>query len=310
METTTTIRSLHARGALRARFVFWAVPSSLLIASVGRTAIAAQPAVPTPAASAPAAPAPSAVPAPAPPVTGAPASAAPAPNAAQPLPAEPSAPVATPVPSAAASGNTAIPADATTQQPVTRAKHDEYDGPPLLLGDKKKKLTLGGYGGPTIAYTHMLRRDGVLIGGEGAVLIDHRLSFGGAGYVFSRTPDGPAAADGTAREFFTGYGGFLIRYAVYSQIPVYASFGTLIGGGALTLAPRHQDDDDTSDDHVQTRGFFVLQPDVSLHVNATRWLRFGLTFGYRIATAVDHFAYQSNEMSGPIVGGNFQGGWF
>jgi hypothetical protein len=181
----------------------------------------------------------------------------------------------------------------------------------LLLGDGKKKVKVGGYGGPIVAYSRMLGRDGVLVGGEGAVLIDHRLSFGGAGYVFSRSPDGPPAPDGTPREFFTGYGGVLIRYAVYSDLPIYASFGTLVGGGAIALAPRHDDDEDEDDnDNVETRGFFVLQPDVSLHANATRWLRFGLIFGYRIATAVDHFDYHGSDMSGPVVGGSVQAGWF
>jgi len=64
------------------------------------------------------------------------------------------------------------------------------------------------------------------------------------------------------------------------------------------------------DDQVETRGFFVLQPDVSLHVNATRWLRFGVIFGYRFATAVDQFDFKGGDMSGPVVGGNIQGGWF
>ena len=40
------------------------------------------------------------------------------------------------------------------------------------------------------------------------------------------------------------------------------------------------------------------------------WLRFGLTFGYRFATAVDQFDFQGGDMSGPVVGGNIQAGWF
>jgi hypothetical protein len=137
------------------------------------------------------------------------------------------------------------------------------------------------------------------------------LSFGGAGYGFSRTPDGPPSADGKPREFFAGYGGVVVRYAIYADIPVYASFGVLVGGGAVTLAPRHSDDDDGDDgDNVATRGFFVVQPDVSVHVNATRWLRFSLTGGYRIATAVDDFGYAGNDLSGVVLGGNAQAGWF
>ena len=68
---------------------------------------------------------------------------------------------------------------------------------------------------------------------------EHRLTLGGAGYGFSRTPGGPPAADGTSRQFSSGYGGFVIRYAVYSDIPLYASFGVLIGlsGSAFVILP-------------------------------------------------------------------------
>ena len=48
----------------------------------------------------------------------------------------------------------------------------------------------------------------------------------------------------------------------------------------------------------------------SLHVNATRWLRFGLTGGYRVATAVDDFDYGGDSMGGVVVGGNIEFGWF
>ena len=298
MSTTNTVPSARRPRAVKAALVLLSLPFSLLPPLV-RTASAAPP--PVASTPAPPAPAPASTS-----TTEQPSSTEPAAAVA----AEPS--VAPAVPPPVTTAPPSNPAATTVAPPPPKqAKQEEYEGPPMLLGNSKKKLKVGGYGGPTIAYTHMLHRDGVLVGGEGAVLIDHRLSFGGAGYVFSRSPDGPPASDGTPREFFTGYGGFLIRYAVYSDIPVYASFGTLIGGGAITLAPRQRDDnDEANDENVETRGFFVLQPDISLHANATRWLRFGLTFGYRIASAVEHFDYQGGDMSGPVVGGNIQGGWF
>jgi len=247
---------------------------------------------PAPAASAPA---------PAPPVPSEPTLPTPAPEA----PSSPAAPAPTPAaPVASAPAATAPP-------PVAQPpKHDEYDGPPLLLTPKNKKPKLGGYGGLTVAYSHMLHRDGVLVGGEGAMLIEHRLSLGGAGYGFSRSPGGPAALDGTARQYSSGYGGFVIRYAIYSDIPLYASFGVLIGGGAVSLAPHPQHNGDMHEEDIEVRGYFVLQPDVSIHVNATRWLRFSLTAGYRVATAVEAFRYQADDIGGVVLGGNIQLGWF
>jgi hypothetical protein len=54
----------------------------------------------------------------------------------------------------------------------------------------------------------------------------------------------------------------------------------------------------------------VVQPDITLHVNATRWLRFGVTGGYRFATAVDRWHYSAQDMSGAVVGANIELGWF
>lgn len=126
--------------------------------------------------------------------------------------------------------------------------HNDYDGPPLLFhSSKKKKLHIGAYGSLGVAYTRMLDRDGALGSLEAALLIDHRLSIGLAGYGFSRTPRGPNALDGTRREFGTGYGGLTLRYAVFApSFPVYASFGVLVGGGFIGLDTRRGWDDDDS----------------------------------------------------------------
>src|SRR4051794_35448579 len=42
----------------------------------------------------------------------------------------------------------------------------------------------------TVAYSHMLHRDGALVGGDGAMLVEYPLTLGGAGYGFSRAPGG------------------------------------------------------------------------------------------------------------------------
>jgi hypothetical protein len=309
MFTRNVIPFVRSRRAVRAGIVLFSLSSALLL-GLEQITFASEPA------STPAAPA--VVSTPSAPATLAPGAATQGSSAAQPVghevgTAADSLPTAGALPMANAPPATghAEPAAVRSAAQPEQASHDEYDGPPLLLGDSKKKVKVGGYGGLTIAYSRMLNRDGMLVGGEGAVLVDHRLSFGAAGYVFSRSPDGPPAPDGTAREYFTGYGGVLIRYAIYSDLPVYASFGALIGGGAVTLAPRvHDDSDESQHENVKTRGYFVFQPDVSLHANATRWLRFGLIFGYRVATPVNDFDFHGGDVSGVVVGGSIQAGWF
>ena len=90
----------------------------------------------------------------------------------------------------------------------------------------------------------------------------------------------------------------------------------VVGGGAVALSDLHRHRGDTGDPlddrpmREQVEGYFVVQPDLSLHANATRWLRFGVTGGYRFASAVKHFGYDGTAMSGAVVGGNVEFGWF
>jgi hypothetical protein len=193
-----------------------------------------------------------------------------------------------------------------------------YDGPPLLFNSGKGKPKLGAHGGIGVAYTHMLHRDGAVVDISGAILVDHRLSLGLAGAFFTRSPNGPAFGI-VPREYQTVYGGFLIRYAFFGNFPLYASVGALIGGGTLALVEDFDHEYEPDDYHhdpgwdshgSEFRGYFVAQPDVSLHINATRWLRFTATGGYRFATAAQDFGYDSLAMSGAVIGGKLEFGWF
>jgi hypothetical protein len=232
---------------------------------------------------------------------------APAPQAALPPPA--AAPPASPAPPPPPP---AWERQSSAPQPAPAAKpRPEYDGPPLAFG---RRPAVGGYAGFSVAYTKMLDRDGALLGFEGALLVAHRLSLGLAGYGFSRSPEGPADWDGTAREFGTGYGGFVGRYAFLTHSPVYLSVGILLGGGAAVLHESVDFDDSEDwdeDDHEdgQADGFFVVQPELSLHVNLTRWMRLGLTGGYRATSGVSRFGLSERDLNGVVLGGNVQFGW-
>jgi hypothetical protein len=187
---------------------------------------------------------------------------------------------------------------------------DSYDGPPLLL---KSKLRIGGYGGVSAAYTQMLGRAGTLVGMEGAVLLDHRVSIGFAGYGFTGTPRGPDDVDGSVRHFGTGYGGVVARFAWLTRSPVYLSVGALVGGGAVTLQPdvwNHENDErDFDEDSSSVDTFFVVQPELTAHVNLTRWMRFGATAGYRFVNGVSRFGFEESDIGGVVLGSALQLGW-
>lgn len=194
--------------------------------------------------------------------------------------------------------------------PEAATARAEYDGPPTLVrGSRRPKL--GGYAGIGGAYTHMLGRDGGLMSLEAGLLLDHRFSVGLAGYGFTRTPSGPPDADGTPRQFATGYGGVAVRYSIVNDLPVYATLGFVAGGGAVALDQGIGDDQRSADrsHHGSADPFFVFQPELAVQSNVTRWFRVGVTGGYRFAAGVNQYGLRDSDLSGPVVGGNLQFGW-
>lgn len=189
------------------------------------------------------------------------------------------------------------------------APEPEDDGPPLLFG---KKLHVGGYGSVDVAYSRMFGRDGALVGVQGALLLDHRLSLGIAGYGWTNSQAAPPDAAGTPQRFETGYGGATIRYSLYmDELPVYVTVGALVGGGAVSLVEDDDGDDFDFDESAHDDDVFaVVQPDVTLHANLTPWLRLGLTAGYRFTSGVDRHGYEESDLDGFLVGGQVQFGRF
>jgi hypothetical protein len=259
----------------------------------------------------------------------APAAVSPAPEASSPasVAAVAPTPAAPATPTATATPATAAPA-AVARTPAKPAGHmrfdsgsrprDSYDGPALLLG-RGKKLGVGGYLGMGGAYTRLMDRESGLVSFEAALLLDHRLSLGVAGYGFTRTPRGPAGYDGSPQEFAAGYGGFAVRYSVFGRSPIYATFGLVLGAGAINLHDKHKWHDEDWGDWPNEDGewhagrfdpFLFVQPEIALNANATRWLRFGVTGGYRFTNGVGRFGLDNSDLNGVVVGGNIQLGWF
>jgi hypothetical protein len=206
---------------------------------------------------------------------------------------------------AAAEGQSAAPARADGNASSSAEALTEDSGPPTLFGSVSH---VGGYGGLSVMYSRMAGEDGVLVGGEGAVLIDHRLSLGGGGYGWARDSRGPADVDGVPRDLEVGYGGFMIRYSLITGGLVYGSVGALVGGGAVAL---HRDSgNDAMDDRhdAATDAFFVFEPQVSVQVNLLRWMRVGLQGGYRITSGIDQFGYSEADINGLTLGGTLQFG--
>ncbi len=221
---------------------------------------------------------------------------------------QPPAPAPTPASTtpAPAATNAPSPGPAATQTPVEppieTARSDE---PPTLFGNKSVKV--GGYGTLGVRYARINGEDGALSGIEGALLLDHRLAIGFAGYGWGNQQRVSSDRFIDRPYLHFGYGGLLIRYHVYiPNSPVYFSGAALVGGGAVGLTETWDGDLYRENTDV----FFIVEPQLGVHVNLTRWMRMGIDAGYRITSGISKFGFTESDFNGVSLGGNIGFGWF
>ena len=172
-------------------------------------------------------------------------------------------------------------------------------------------MTVGGYGGVAVKYTSVADTQALLVGGEGAVLVAHTLALGGAGYGLVTIVRGPRTEDGDLTRLHFGYGGPVIHFNFMQDEPVYLSVGALIGAGGFALAREdYPGDIEYEEEDVESNGFFVAEPQVSVHANLTRFLRVGLDASYRYTYGVTLRGLRDSDFRGLAAGAHVEFGWF
>ncbi len=230
-------------------------------------------------------------------------------------------PPSTPAPSTSPTSVAASPygppkAAAPTALPPKPAPQHKDEGPPTLL-NMSGDYAIGGFGGVGVMYTRFVGHDAVQVCGEGAVIIDHALTLGGGGCGIATEVNaeqyGPTPHYANDKMKF-GYGGAIIKYHFFSNMPVNLGVGVLIGAGGITIGTL--DNNNTNqygpDNYTHQRSWavFVMEPQVGGYANLTRWLRVGVTAGYRIVAGVKTEGLSASDFCSPTLGGVIQAGWF
>jgi len=267
-------------------------------------------------------------PAPAPTATAAPAQSATTPSEAPAAPV--AAPLAAPAETTTTPGNApassasptsvaaspygpAKPAASTAEPPKPPPPHKD-EGPPTLL-NMAGDYAIGGFGGIGVMYTRFVGHDAVQVCGEGAVIIDHALTLGGGGCGITTEINaelyGPNPHYANDKMQF-GYGGAIIKYHFFSNKPINLGVGALIGAGGISIGTQVDPNQDGPNSYTHQRSWavFVMEPQVGGYANLTRWLRVGVTAGYRIVAGVKTEGLSSGDFSSPTLGGVIQAGWF
>ncbi len=204
----------------------------------------------------------------------------------------------------ASTGSATPPAPVRAVPSAPPAPEPETDTPPETLFGGDQDVVLGGFGGLNVRYTRVLGADSVWVGGEGALLLNHAFSVGagGGGIGNEINPTGKTRLD-------FGYGGLIVRYHFFSSEVVNFAVGGLVGGGAIAVHDRHDNPDDIDWEKIGET-VFVFEPELGLYLNMTRWMRVGITGGYRFVSGVDKNDLSETDVRGAAGGGSVQFGWF
>ncbi len=234
----------------------------------------------------------------------------------EPLP-RPDAPVAPPT------GSAGVPASPYDSPPAAAPNPPSYAAPATTPPAKPRLATLldsgdyafGGFAGVNVMYTRFAKTNATLVCGEGGLILDHALVFGGGGCGLVTNISGEAYGDAPHEpndRLMFGYGGALVRYHFLSKEVANVAIGMLIGAGGITIGSWKGTGEDWQKDYTPKRSeaVFILEPQVGGYLNITRWFRVGASANYRLASGVGIPGLTSSQVGGPSMGINLHFGWF
>jgi hypothetical protein len=239
--------------------------------------------------------------------------------------AEPASPaVASPAAGAAAAGVPADSPNAVAASPYESAPTLAEAAPPppprrtepATLFDSTTDFAIGGFGGLAVQYTRFAGTNAAQVCLEGALIIDHALTFGGGGCGITSMVDGTGYGEAPHYDddrLTFGYGGAIIRYHFLSRELANVSIGALIGAGGVTVGRwGGSSGNDWEENFTERRSeaVFVFEPQLGGHLNITRWMRVGASAGYRLVGGTEMKGLSSSDLNGPTLGGHLHLGWF
>ncbi len=201
-------------------------------------------------------------------------------------------------------------AAAIAEEDKGSAKPEKKYVPPKTLFDQAN-TSFSGYLGVFTRYSKIGEADGCLVGGKIGVIINDNFVIGGSGmgltYPTDREKLSGSDYSGILKKTGFGYGGFMMEYYINPKDLVVFSFGTMVGAGGLGF---YENSEDEENDHGTTDKFFVVEPEVNVLMNITRFCRVGVGASYRYVSGINTDEFSDSDFRGPSVFAVAQFGWF
>ncbi len=171
---------------------------------------------------------------------------------------------------------------------TTTAAESDSNAPQTLLSMTAGKTRFSGYGAPVYKLGHLKGEYAHYAGLKGGLIVNDSFVIGIAGYGLVH-PDRRESYTGKEYTEYPyigfGYGGALIEYTFYPKNLFNFTIGTTVGGGSLEYyEQKEKDEDEQSGTH---NSFFVVEPEISAHINLTRFCKIGVGVSYRYVNGLN-----------------------
>ncbi len=170
-------------------------------------------------------------------------------------------------------------------------------------------VTHGGYGGLSFNYSQVDKKDALLVGAQGAWIINHGMAIGIAGYGFANNLNYTISNTYYNNEDFTlagGYGGLLIEPIIGAKSPVHITIPVLIGAGGVayirnywTSYPQNDPNYNYTEDAA---AYFVFEPGIEVEMNMVKFMRLAIGGHYRFTSDVTLLGDVKPDLNGFSVG--------
>ncbi len=153
----------------------------------------------------------------------------------------------------------------------------------LFSNVKPGSVKIGGWGSPVLKLVNFAPGFngpfGLMVGGEGGLIINRYFYIGGAGYSFVTDMDKYQITGApTGSNVHLSYGGLIFKVHFFPTSAVNFSLGTVVGGGTYGNAvPKSA----TSMMNNASSPVFVAEPEIYMYLNLAKFCRFGIGGSYR-----------------------------
>ncbi len=170
-------------------------------------------------------------------------------------------------------------------QLITAAQEEKE---PQYIFGKNTKWQASGFGAPIVGFTSIYDKFAVIKGGGGALLINQTFYIGGYGMGLSTEHFRDDLSEVTAIDkprLNIGHGGFWLGYIHNSHKLMHWAISTKVGWGEISITDDYLDEDP---DLRKGRDFIsVVNPQIELELNITRWFKMNLGAGYNFTFGID-----------------------